>query len=107
MRYDICTRIIPLYSNTCSWDKVFSPVVNKDTMLIRLFFAIVGRHKMFLKQGDVVTAYLNADMDEQVYIKLPEICGDKAGFVREIWKALYGHPKAGQLWNNSFVNTII
>ena len=21
--------------------------------------------------------------------------------------ALYGHPKAGQLWNNSFVNTII
>ena len=61
---------------------------------------------MFLKQGDVVTAYLNADMDEQVYIKLPKICGDEEGFVGELWKALYGRPKAGQLWNNTFVNTM-
>ena len=92
------------FINTSTWDEVFSPVVNKDT--IRLFFTIVGRGKMFLKQGDVVTAYLNADMDEPVYIKLPKICGDEEGFVRVLWKALYGHPKAGQLWNNTFVNTM-
>ena len=89
------------FINTSTWDEVFSPVVNKDT--IRLFFTIVGRQRMFLKQGDVVTTYLNADMDEPVYIKLPKICGDEEGFVCALWKALYGHPKAGQLWNNTFV----
>ena len=46
-----------------------------------------------------MTAYLNAEMDEEVYIKLLSICGDDEALVRQLWKALYGHPKAGQLWN--------
>ena len=50
-----------------------------------------------------MTAYLNAAMDEEVFIKLPKICGDNSTQVRQLFKALYGHPKAGQLWNNKFV----
>ena len=42
-------------------------------------------------------------MDEEVFSKLPKICGDNSSQVRQLLKALYGHPKAGQLWNNKFV----
>ena len=56
-----------------------------------------------MRQADVVTAYLNADMPDEVYIKLPKICGDDPDMVRHLQKALYDHPKAGKLWNNGFV----
>ena len=74
-----------------------------DKATLRIFFTISGRERLYLRQADVVTAYLNADMDEEVYIKLPKICGDDSNQVRPLLKALYGHPKAGQLWNNKFV----
>ena len=47
--------------------------------------------------------YLNADMLDEEYIKLSKICGDDSDMVRHLQKALYGHPKAGKLWNNDFV----
>ena len=56
-----------------------------------------------MRQADVVTAYLNADMPDEVYIKLPKICGDDPSMVRRLYKALYGHLKARQLWNRDFV----
>ena len=42
-------------------------------------------------------------MDEEVYIKLPKISVDDLVKVRRFFRALYGHPKAGQLWNSKFV----
>ena len=74
-----------------------------DKAMLRIFFTMPGRERLYLRQADVVTAYLNADMDKEVYIKLPKICGDDSNQVRALLKALYGHPKAGQLWNNKFV----
>ena len=70
----------------------------------RIFFTISGREKLYLKQADVVIAYWNATMDEEVYIKLPKISVDDLVKVRRFFRALYGHPKAGQLWNNKFVS---
>ena len=31
---------------------------------------------IYIRQADVVTAYLNAALDEEVFIKLPKVCGD-------------------------------
>ena len=42
-------------------------------------------------------------MPDEVYVRLPSICGDQPGYVRRLYKALYGHPKAGNLWNCDFV----
>ena len=68
---------------------------------------MVGRRQLFLRQADVITAYLNAQMPDEVYIKLPKICGDEDNLVRRLWKALYGHPKAGNLWNSDFVKFML
>ena len=61
------------FVNSSTWDQVFAPVVDKATL--RIFFTISGREKLYIRQADVVTAYLNAAMDEEVFIKLPKICG--------------------------------
>ena len=55
----------------------------------------------------IVTAYLNATMNEEVYVKLPRVCEDDPTLVRQLCKALYGHPRAGQLWNKKFVDFML
>ena len=64
---------------------------------------MVGRRQLFLRQADVVIAYLHAAMPDEVDIKLPAICGDDPNMVRQLLRTLYGHPKAGHLWNVDFV----
>ena len=93
------------FATASTWEEVFSPVVDKSTL--RLFFTLVAEKKLHIRQGDVVTAYLNAPMTDEVYIKLPIICGDPTQSVRRLLKAIYGHPKAGQLWNDKFVSFMI
>ena len=59
-----------------------------------------------MRQADVVTAYLNADMPDEVYknyLNSAHVHGDDPNMVRRLQKALYGHPKAGKLWNTVFV----
>ena len=81
------------FANTSTWDEVFAPVVDKSTL--RIFFTLVGRKGLKMRQADVITAYLNAEMTDEVFVKLPTSCGDEPGMVRQLLKALYGHPKAG------------
>ena len=53
-----------------------------DKTTLRIFFTISGRERLYLRQADDVTVYLNATiyiyMDKEVYIKLPKICGDNS-----------------------------
>ena len=83
-----------------TWDQVFSPVVDKSTL--RIFLAFAAQHKYFICQIDVVTAFLNAALPELCFIKLPKVCGDPEGYVRPLYKALYGHIEAPKLWNKEW-----
>ena len=62
-----------------TWDEVFSPVVDKSTL--RIFLAFAAQRKYFIRQIDIVTAFLNANLPDVCYVKLPEVCGDLPGFV--------------------------
>ena len=93
------------FIDSASWDEVFAPVIDKSSL--RIFFTLAARNKYFMRQADVVTAYLNAAMNEEVYVKLPRVCGDDPTLVRRLFKALYGHPRAGQLWNKKFVDFML
>ena len=46
-------------------------------------------------------------MLDEVYVKLPSICGDDPDMVRYLLHALYGHPRAGQLWNDNFIQFML
>jgi hypothetical protein len=46
-----------------------------------------------VEQGDVQNAYINADMDEEVYVKMPKGFFTEEGMVRKLMKALVWPPK--------------
>ena len=49
--------------------EIFSPVLTKDSY--RVIMAIVAHFDLELHQMDVKTNFLNGDLDEDVYMKLP------------------------------------
>lgn len=49
---------------------------------------------------DVTTAYLQGDLEEEVYVRPPKEIGDRqGGKVRRLQKAMYGLKQSGRAWN--------
>lgn len=76
----------------------FAPVVKFST--VRSLLAIVAAEDYECEQMDVVTAFLNGDLDEDIYMKIPEGLKDEAneGKVCKLNKALYGLKQAPRQW---------
>ena len=51
-----------------------------------------------LRQLDVKQAFIQADLDFNVFMKLPDGCGDKSGKVVKLNKPVYGLKQAGRCW---------
>ena len=57
---------------------------------------------------DIKTAYLNADLEEKIYTKIPY--GDKNFNTNKFWllkKALYGLKQAGRMWYNEISHYLV
>ena len=52
-----------------------------------------------LRQLDVKQAFIQTDLDYDVYMKLPDGCGDKSGEIVKLNKAVYGPKQAGRQWS--------
>ena len=81
------------------YHETFAPTLRYTSL--RLLLIVAARLGLELQQLDVTTAYLNASMEEEVYMRQPE------GFVRRsepesrvpAEKNLYGLKQAGHMWN--------
>ena len=72
---------------------------------MRITIAIASLNKWNLKQLDIKAAYLNADLNEKIYIKIPKV--DRNYNKNKEWllkKALYGLKQAGRMWNEEITN---
>jgi len=79
------------------FDETWAPVPNAATT--RAIFSVAAAKDWEIHHVDVKTAFLNAKMDKEMYIKLPD--GVEDGDSREIFRlnrALYGTKQAGRLW---------
>ena len=77
--------------------EVFAATGRYKTMRVGLSLAARWDHE--LEQMDVPTAFLNADVDEEVYMELPEgYRGGKEGMVCKLDKSLYGLKQASRNW---------
>jgi hypothetical protein len=91
------------YSQTKGTDyhETFAPTANMSS--IRTVAQIAAQNDLILHQMDVKTAYLNADIDCEIYMEQPEGFEQKGGndetFVWKLNKSLYGLKQSGRNWN--------
>ena len=86
------------------YDETFAPVVRWEFM--RLFLALSVLFSLIPLQLDVDTAYLMADLDEEIYMEPP--LGDTLdeNYIYRLNKSLYGLKQAGRNWNQLLDNII-
>ena len=69
------------------------------TSSVKLLVAIAVKNDWELRQLDVKQqAFIQADLDFNVFMKLPDGCGDKSGKVVNLNKSVYGLKQAGRRW---------
>ncbi len=80
------------------YNETYAPVVSLTT--VRTILATVAYMDLELEQMDVVTAFLNGDLHEDVYMRIPEGLSspDNAGKVCKLRKSLYGLKQSPRQW---------
>ncbi|UZJ53681.1 hypothetical protein CBS101457_003001 [Exobasidium rhododendri] len=76
--------------------ETFAPVIRIGT--IRLVLAIATKNHWKVHQMDVVAAYLNGNLEEEIYMVQPPGMEDGTGRVCRLIKGLYGLKQAGRVW---------
>eukprot|EP00253_Pinus_taeda_P031716 PITA_31716 len=81
------------------FEEIFAPVATLEA--IRMFLALSGFQKFKVYQMDVKFAFLNGDLEEEVYIEQPKgtILGNDAKLVCKLRKSLYSLKKAPRACN--------
>jgi len=79
------------------FDQVYAPVVNSSTLRAMLAVATINNYE--LDQMDAVTAFLNAPLEEELYLRIPEGFTPQPGHVLRLKKSLYGLKQAPRYWN--------
>lgn len=92
------------------FNDTFAPVAKQVS--IRSLFAVATKHGCMLKAGDIETAFLSADMDCDVWVKMPPFwgCDDEAitpdkkyePAPRKLLKGVPGIPQGSRLFNDAF-----
>lgn len=109
------------------YEKTFAPVARLET--VRLMMAIAVEMDLEIHQVDINTAYLNGNLDEQIYMRIPRLlkecliklahdkdedpvivenakemleCLEAGGDTCLLKKSLYGLKQAGRQWNIRF-----
>ncbi|RVW77298.1 Retrovirus-related Pol polyprotein from transposon TNT 1-94 [Vitis vinifera] len=85
----------------------YAPVAR--TTSIRILFALASIHNLFVHQMDVKTAFLNGDLNEEVYMEQPEgfvLLGNE-NKVCKLVKSLYGLKQVPKQWHEKFDHAIL
>lgn len=82
------------------YDETFSPVARYDA--IRAVIAIAAEENLVLGQFDIKSAFLNGDIDAEIYMTQPQGFDDETGRVCLLKKSLYGLKQSFRCWNNKF-----
>ncbi len=78
--------------------ETFAPVVKLTT--IRTLLALVAMFDLECEQMDVITAFLNGDLDQEIYMLIPEglRTPENEGMVCKLQKSLYGLKQSPRQW---------
>nr|GEZ32617.1 zinc finger, CCHC-type [Tanacetum cinerariifolium] len=76
---------------------------------IRLLLALAAIHDLVIHQIDVINAFLNGDLDEEIYMKQPEgfVMPGRKSKVCKLKKSLSGLKQAPKQWHQKFDNVVL
>ena len=78
------------------YNESFAPVARFNTLRIFLTISLAKRH--IRKSVDVVAAYLNSPLSEELYLETPDGMTCKPGYILKLERAIYGLKQAGRNW---------
>ena len=81
------------------YEETYAPVARYPS--VRAIVALAAQHDWELHQMDVKSAYLNGELEEDIYMQQPEgyVVAGKEQLVCKLSKALYGLKQAGRTWH--------
>lgn len=81
------------------YDATFAPVAKLTTLRVVLSVAVA--EKLQVRHFDVKTAFLNGDVEEDIYMRQPEgfVAKGEEHLVCKLKKSLYGLKQAARAWN--------
>ena len=83
------------------YDETFCPVVRLESL--RALIALAVHYKLRLHQVDVTTAFLNGELEEEVYMKQPKgfVTEGQEHLVCKLKKSIYGLKQSPRCWNTT------
>jgi Reverse transcriptase (RNA-dependent DNA polymerase)/gag-polypeptide of LTR copia-type/Integrase core domain/GAG-pre-integrase domain/Domain of unknown function (DUF4219) len=84
------------------FNETFAPVVRLDSMRSLLAYAV--QKNFVIHQMDVVTAFLNGELDEEIYMEQPPgyATAGQGNLVCRLRRSLYGLKQSPRCWNSTF-----
>ena len=76
------------------------------TASILMLLAMAAAKDGELRHFDAEQEFLKSDIDEEIYVEIPEEFQEFSGAVGRLNKAIYGLVQAGRCWNNKFCDDI-
>ena len=75
---------------------------------IRVLLSLAASHGLLVHEMDVKTAFLNGELDEEIYMKQPDgfVVDGQEGKVCKLLKSLYGLKQAPKQWHEKFERTL-
>jgi hypothetical protein len=76
---------------------------------IRVLLALAASHGLLVHQMDVKTAFLNGELEEEIYMTQPDgfVVKGQEDKVCKLMKSLYGLKQAHKQWHEKFDVTLI
>ena len=105
-RVRLCARGFTQIHGLDYW-QTFAPVVSSSTFRLQMCDAV--QRGLMKCQIDFTGAFLQADIDGDIFLKLDSVCGVDVppGYVIKLLKSLYGTKQAAFLWNEALTKELL
>lgn len=81
------------------YQETYSPVIRYNS--IRMMMAIAAKMDLRIGQMDAITAFLNGELQEEIFMEQPEHFNDGSGRYCKLVKSIYGLKQSSRVWNQA------
>lgn len=86
------------------YDETYSPVARYSS--IRFLIAMSVKYGMAIHQMDAITAFLQGELSEEIYMRQPMCFSDKTNRVCRLRKSIYGLKQSSRVWNKKLTSVL-